>query len=80
MASIFFTERLPGISKLQNVDSFDVARGAVVVDPSGSEKLTIAANYDDPEPAFDRLPCRLPQKQGLCQVVNGPDFGMLSDF
>jgi len=25
MASIFFTERLPGISKLQNADSFDVA-------------------------------------------------------
>jgi len=23
---------------------------------------------------------RLPQKQGLCQVVNAPDFGTLSDF
>jgi len=24
---------------------------------------------------LSRLSCRLPQKQGLCQVVNAPDFG-----
>ena len=32
---------------------------------------------------YSRLPIilsRLPQKQGLCQVVNRSDFGMLSDF
>jgi hypothetical protein len=29
---------------------------------------------------LSRLANRLPQKQGLCQVVNAPDFGMLSDF
>jgi hypothetical protein len=32
MASIFFTERLPGISKFR-VQWFDVARGAVWFDP-----------------------------------------------
>jgi len=24
---------------------------------------------------LSRPACRLPQKQGLCQVVNAPDFG-----
>ena len=52
MASIFFTERLPGISKLQSAASFDVARGAVwSILQQVPETLTIAANYDDPEPA-----------------------------
>jgi hypothetical protein len=79
MASIFFTERLPGISKFQSAVSFNVAAWRCLFDPSSGkwpETLTIVANCDDPEPASSRLP----QKQGLCQVVNAPDFGMLSDF
>jgi hypothetical protein len=55
-----------------------MSRGGAVwsIFQSGPEMLTLAANHDDPEPH----PHRLPQKQGLCQVVNGPDFEMLSDF
>jgi hypothetical protein len=29
---------------------------------------------------LSRLAKRLPQKQGLCQVINAPDFETLSDF
>jgi len=50
MASIFFTERLPGISKLQNW--FRCRAWRRLVDPrSGPEKLTIVVNHSDPEPA-----------------------------
>jgi hypothetical protein len=74
MASIFFTERLPGISKIQSADTFD-ARGAVSL---------ILVSGDRPEPSIKVVwggrTERLPQKQGLCQVVNAADFGTLSDF
>jgi hypothetical protein len=74
MASIFFTERLPGISKIQSAGTFD-ARGAV---------SSILVSGDRPERSIKVVwggrTERLPQKQGLCQVVNAPDFGMLSDF
>jgi len=63
MASIFFTERLPGISKLQSVERFDIARGAVWFDPCipakpenahlpRPEMLIIAADCDNPERGF----------------------------
>jgi len=39
--------------------------------------LIIAADCDDHKLCLSN---RLPQKQGLCQVVNAADFGTLSDF
>jgi hypothetical protein len=54
MASIFFTERLPGISKWQSVDgsiSREAQSGLILASGTTPEMFTIAANRDDPEPA-----------------------------
>jgi hypothetical protein len=76
MASIFFTERLPGISILQTAALFRrCARCASypIVCPDGQPgkgDIGMAGEHEDPE----RVSSSLPQKQGLCQVVNGPCF------
>jgi hypothetical protein len=86
MASIFFTEPLPGTSILQTAAVFHIARVArkwldrlslisrCGLGPAGSREPTgtIAVEHDDTG--------RLPQKQGLCQVVKAADFEMLSAF
>jgi hypothetical protein len=70
MASIFFTERLPGTSIFQTAGLFSVVARAAL--RSFGHTHSLAKEHDTPE--------RLPQKQGLCQVVRGRDFETLSDF
>jgi hypothetical protein len=75
MASIFFTERLPGVSILQTAALLPLHARQVVrlsVLTGSRAHAFIAGEHDDPEP--------LPQKQGLCQVGDAPDFETLSDF
>src|SRR3977135_1487106 len=81
MASIFFTQRLPGISLVQTAGWVRRARGVVrspghawgarvgsIVGPGGA-----AARWHQ-LPVSTTILSRLPQKQGLCQVVNAPEF------
>jgi hypothetical protein len=77
MASIFFTDRLPGTSLFQTLQVwFHVARDAELV------RLFVLAGSGDThkKPLSTIILSRLPQKQGLCQVVDVPDFETLSDF
>jgi hypothetical protein len=77
MASIFFTERLLGTSHFGLQGCFYIARGAQMFD-----RFFLACGHAH----IHRLPVStmiwnwLPQKQGLCQVVNMPDFDALSGF
>jgi hypothetical protein len=77
MASIFFTERLPGNSNCRWFRCRARRLSGLILASGKAGLLIIAANCDDHELGF---PNRLPQKQGLCQVVNAADFGTLSDF
>jgi hypothetical protein len=77
MASIFFTERLPGISELQiGSMSHEASSGLILASGNAPE----CPQLPRPATILSRLANRLPQKQGLCQVVNASDFGTLSDF
>jgi hypothetical protein len=84
MASIFFTERLPGRFILQTADLFRIARDAQVVRSFAVDHSRKTA----PMPASTRHTCSLPEfiageqdvpeplprKQGLCQVIEEAVF------
>jgi hypothetical protein len=76
MASIFFTERLPGTFIFWTSGLLHIAPGAQVFDHfsrrAATSNSSFTGEHDDPS--------WLPQKQGLCQVVKMPDFEMLSGF
>src|SRR5262245_11539201 len=75
MASIFFTERLPGISKFKLLRSRQPAHHAQVV---GSIVPDPATRRDPATAVFQAIkhdePKRLPRKQALCQVKNRSDY------
>jgi hypothetical protein len=85
MASIFFTERLPAfrIQKCKFVVSLREVRGVDrspmpdIVGLLGGSRTPFAA-FERDEPALASY--SLPEKQGLCQVINGLVFETLSDF
>jgi hypothetical protein len=68
MASIFFTERLPGISIFQTAGSLRVVRKVI------RSSVLATAGHTAQLPVSTTIQSRLPQKQGLCQVVRAPDF------
>src|SRR6202171_6691866 len=76
MASIFFTERLPGTSISKTAGLF----------PRCAWSECCSTVCPGEQPGTRQLPLRtiiqsrLPQKQGLCQVAKTPDFKMFSDF
>jgi hypothetical protein len=76
MASIFFTlsasRTFPELEKRDG--SMRVAQ-SVRSYKSGASRRNVADHGHLGWPSE-----RLPQKQGLCQVANAPDFGVLSDF
>src|SRR5271165_6160824 len=95
-ASIFFTERLPGISIFQSVASsawrltcsrwlFEGLTWRAACRLSMPMNRTIRHGPPKPVSRADfqagfLARVRLPQKQGLCQVGNAPDFETLSGF
>jgi hypothetical protein len=82
MASIFFTERLPGISILQTAALFRrCARCASypIACPDGQPAkliLALAGEHHDPE----RILPRFPKSRVYAKLLVAPVFGMLSDF
>jgi len=77
MASIFFTERLPGISKWQIVSMSREAPSGLILASGKAGLLTIAANCDDHELGFliGFLKSRV-----YAKLLTRADFGTLSDF
>jgi hypothetical protein len=76
MASIFFTERLPGISKFKLLRGRQLAQNAQVV---GSAVPDLKGGPARGKPRFFKTikhdePKRLPRKQALCQVAEGSDY------
>jgi hypothetical protein len=76
MASIFFTERLPGISKSNCYVVVSLRRMRGVV---GSGVPNLAEGLERGKPCLLQAikhdePKRLPRKQALCQVAEGSDY------
>jgi hypothetical protein len=84
MASIFFTERLPGSFIFQTADLLHIARDAQVVRsfaldrPREAAAVPASTRHTFSLPEFiageQDVPEPLPQKQGLCQVGKGAVF------
>jgi hypothetical protein len=76
MASIFFTDRLPGTYTSEGLrvglTLREAAQDWVAWPGARAHSQVLPAEHNDREP--------LPQKQGLCQFVRMADFKMLSGF
>jgi hypothetical protein len=81
MASIFFTGRLPGISnvvRLREVRVIDRPPMAGCCGIAGGSRTHYSLPLERDKPALASY--SLPEKQGLCQVVNRLVLGTLSNF